>query len=234
MSKYTTELRFYCETLAGFSASAGQLNISQIISAARPQIFNFDYPIFDPAHKEELETKILLHYYLREIAFETVGVWKLYLQSTMLEIMPYYNQLYETAALKIDPLTNFKSTETAKRDVTSNATATGSSNQDSDSSASSTNQDAYSDTPQGSLSGVKTLNYLTNARIVDDDSNSTTSTTARSNSDTTAASSEANNVNITGYRGISSSQLVKEYRDNILNIDQMIIDDLASLFFNLY
>lgn len=94
MSKYTTEIRWIVEQ-ANFPADEN-LTIDQLIDNALPSIFNFEYPIWDVSYKAILEHKIILHYYLREIAFETVGVWKLFLNQTLNEIMPYYNQLYKT------------------------------------------------------------------------------------------------------------------------------------------
>ena len=35
-----------------------------------------DYPIFDENYREVLETKILKHFYFREIGFETFALWK--------------------------------------------------------------------------------------------------------------------------------------------------------------
>lgn len=104
MSKYTTELRYICETYAGYDESQDRLKVAEIIERARPKVFDFDYPIFDPAYKQVLETKIIKHYYLREIGAETVGVFKLFLDRTLNEIMPYYNQMYESALLKYNPL----------------------------------------------------------------------------------------------------------------------------------
>ncbi len=40
---------------------------------------------------------------MQEIGLETVGQWKLKLEDKLNLIMPYYNQLYESAQLKIDP-----------------------------------------------------------------------------------------------------------------------------------
>ena len=45
MSKYTTQLRFICETLAGLDESAGYTDVPTIIETARPQLFE-NYEIF--------------------------------------------------------------------------------------------------------------------------------------------------------------------------------------------
>lgn len=102
MSKYTTEVRFICETYAGREESGSYADVDEIISESREQIFG-EYPIFDEQYRPVLETKILRHYYTREICAETVGLWKLWLNNKMNEIMPYYNQLYQSELLKFNP-----------------------------------------------------------------------------------------------------------------------------------
>ena len=104
MSKYTTEVRFICESLTGHEESEGHDGIDEIIEQAIPLIFSFDFPIFDENYRDVLCTKILRHYYTREIGLETYGLWKLKLQTKLNEIMPYYNQLYKSELLKFNPL----------------------------------------------------------------------------------------------------------------------------------
>lgn len=104
MSKYTTELRFICERYAGLDESKGYDNVNEIIEEARPKIFDFNYPIFDETYRKPLETKIIRHFYTREIAAESVGLWKLWLQNKMCEIMPYYNQRYNSELITFNPL----------------------------------------------------------------------------------------------------------------------------------
>lgn len=104
MSRYTTELRNICEASIGRTEHAGFNDINAVITEAAPKVFNFDFPIFDESYRLVLETKILRHYYMREICCETVGLWKLYLQSKLCEIMPYYNQLYKSELFSFNPL----------------------------------------------------------------------------------------------------------------------------------
>lgn len=103
MSKYTTEVRYICEQAAGLEKSEGYKRIPEIIQAAIPMIFDFDFPVWKEEKRNDLETKILMHYYTREIGFETVGLWKLKLCEKLNLIMPYYNRLYEQVE-KINPL----------------------------------------------------------------------------------------------------------------------------------
>lgn len=104
MSKYTTEVRSICEVAAGLTESLGYNSINDILKQAAPNVFNFDWPIFDEAYRLPLEIKILKHFYTREIGLETVGLWKLKLDTKMNEIMPYYNQLYKSELIEFNPL----------------------------------------------------------------------------------------------------------------------------------
>lgn len=130
MSKYTTQVRFICETAAGLSESEGQASVKQIIAAAIPSVFDFDFPIFDESYRNVLETKILKHYYTREIGLETVGLWKLKLDTKLNEIMPFYNQLYKSELIEFNPMYdvdltrdhNLKREETTKQDATEKGT----------------------------------------------------------------------------------------------------------------
>lgn len=105
MAKYTTEIRSICEHYAGLTESTGFEDVDDIIEKSRSKIFQ-NYPIFNENHRAELEHKILKHYYMREIGFETVGLFKLFLNERMAEIMPYYNKLYESETFEFDPFKN--------------------------------------------------------------------------------------------------------------------------------
>ena len=103
MSKYTTEVRFLCESLTGHEQSVGFNSVNDIINQAVPIIFDFNFPIYDETYRPVLCAKILRHYYTREICEETYGLWKLRLQDRLDTIMPYYNQLYRSALLEFNP-----------------------------------------------------------------------------------------------------------------------------------
>ena len=243
MSEYTSQLRYICETLAGLSESTGYTNVSQVIAGARPKIFSFQYPIFQESYRETLETKIIKHYYTREIALESFGLWQLKLDTKMNEIMPYYNQLYASTLLEFDPFHDVDVTRqhTTENESTANTSTSGSTTTSatSETTTEGTNSSRYSDTPQGTISNLQANTYLSNATITDDDvtvnsqdsSNSGTSSTAN-----TAANNTENFLEtVTGKQGLQSySSMLLEYRETMLNIDMMVIDELAELFFNLY
>ena len=77
MSKYTTEVRYICETDSGLDESVGFNSVDDVISKSWDKIFTSKVPFFDEDYRKVLCCKILKHYYLREKGCETVGIWKL-------------------------------------------------------------------------------------------------------------------------------------------------------------
>ena len=210
MSKYTTEVRFICEHLAGLDESKGYDDTDDIIEAARPQIFDFEYPIFDEAYKPVLEHKILDHYYTREIGLETYGLWKQKLRAKMREIMPYYNKLYESELIEFNPLYS----DTPQGAVNGILGA--------------------EDEPSIGKNG-----YLTNARHVFGDTDGSVGTTEYGRTDTTNYGKTTNDLNsygelVQGYRGHNPSKSLMEFRKTFLNIDMMIINSLEDCFMQIW
>lgn len=196
MSRYTTEVRFICETSSGLLESVGYSKVDEVIQKSLPVIFDFDFPIFDEKYRSILESKILKHYYTREIAFETVGLWKLKLATKLNEIMVYYNQLYKSELLEFNPLYDVDitrqhisdsdgtrgttSSDNSEYDSNRDTNVTGRNSSDIDSSitgnTNSNKKDMYSDTPQGTITDLESGKYLTNARINNDVENNSSKT----------------------------------------------------------
>jgi hypothetical protein len=207
MSKYTTEVRFICESKSGLENSKGCDDVDEILNNSWNKIFTTKTEIFDENYRAVICKKILKHYYLREICSETVGIWKLWLNTRLEEILPYYNQLYKSALLEFNPLYDVNITRTHNRTIDENKTENGTStetstdkntgsgtrdntisgtNKNSDTSSvtdngSSNSKDLYSDTPQGALTGVETETYLTNARKITNTDSSTSESTNSGN-----------------------------------------------------
>lgn len=251
MSKYTTEVRFICESYSGLDESKGYDKVEEIIANSRAKVFDFHYPIYDEEYRSVLETKILKHFYTREIGAETVGLWKLWLNTRLNEIMPYYNQRYKSTLLEFNPLFDTDITTDKKTDSngTNDRTNNGSNNSVStghsktDATDNSDSWKYYSDTPQGGVSGLASMTYLTNA--THDTSNNTGTT--ETNSDGTATGTYSDKTNntysntedyiehITGKRGgLSYSKMLEEFRQTFLNIDMEVIHELDDLFMNLW
>ena len=234
MSKYTTELRFICESEAGYLESVGYNSVNDVISEARTKIFSFDYPIFDDTYKEVLETKILKHFYTREIGSETYGLFKLRLDAKMNEIMPYYNKLYNSELIEFNPIYASDITRIHMGSKQDNGeyseSVAGSYNNNKADTVNSTN--LYSETPQGSLQGVDNGSYLTNAtknQYTDETYENGTNSNAKMGN-TTNNTTDSYTEKVMGYDGHNPSKMISEFRNTFLNIDMMIIKELESLF----
>ena len=254
MSTFTTQIRFICESKAGLNESVGYDNIAQVIAGARPAIFDFPYPIFDETYRPVLETKILKHYYTREIGEETYGLWKLRLDTKMNEIMPYYNQLYKSTLLEFNPLYDVdinrthnatrKGTEILNGNVdtngqviaSTNANNTTTSDNTTDQTGTNGNTDKYSATPQGGLDGLAQDKYLTNARMItgNDTLNSKThsttddmidSTTDTSTNMTTATKNNTTINNTEDYlESVKGKQGTQSYASMILEFRETFLN----------
>lgn len=255
MSRYTTEIRFICETLAGKKKSTGYNDIDTVITAAAPLIFSFDYPIFDTTYKLPLEKKILKHYYTREIGYETYGLWKLKLDDRMNMLMPLYNQLYKSALIEFDPINDVNLTRQHlmhnNGEQNNNTTFTGNTTINNDRTLTHDYEEnllqLYSDTPQGGIDGMDIrnggMNYLTNA-TKNSNNNNYTDTDREDQTNTANNKTVGNNTvqntedyieTVIGKQGSSSfSALIKEFRETFLNIDKMLIDELSDLFIGLW
>lgn len=224
MSEYTTSLRWWCTSINNNDTS---LSIKDNITNALPTIFNFDFPIFNENYRETLEFKIIHHFYFREIGFETPALFRDFLYRRLNEIMPYYNQRYNSELLTYDPFETTKITTTGNNSGTNNQ----STSSNGSSSSNGGNSSAYSDTPQNGLSGVEDLNYLTNYTK---DSNNASGTSTSSGTSTGNATGQFTETK-TGKDGTESFMLLlKQYRESFLNIDMEVIKDLEDLFMQIY
>ena len=233
MSRYTIELRYLIE---------GNYDLGLK-----------DYPIFDESYREQLNNKIIQHYYFREIGLETEALFKNRLNQKMNEIMPYYNQMYESSKLKIDPLSTIDLEEVFSRkskttgEGTSSTSGTGN-NTNNFNSTDTTDYgkiSKFSDIAQAQTTPNEILNdkYLTSATVDDgQDKNTNTGTnTSQTESPTSGTSTDERNLDedttLTrkGNNGTASeSELLNMYRETFLNIDMMVIEDLSDLFLGIW
>lgn len=245
MSKYTTEIRYICEHLCGLDESKGYNDVDTIIAQSRTKIFNFSYPIFDESYRNVLETKILKHYYTREIGEETVGLWKLRLNRKLNEIMPYYNKLYEAGIEDLNPFlsTDMKTErstvggtnrnidegikgETSRSNVSTNTSDNVGKNKvnnrglaDNGTVENAKHTDLYSDTPQGQLTGVDDETYLTNARKVEDKSLGNHHTYTLDIGDSTV---ENKNTDIMSQRSTDSSDSTRTTSEDVNSTERYV------------
>lgn len=189
-----------------------------------------DYPIFDEEYRTILNNKILMHYYMDEIGFETAGLFKVYLNNKMNEIMPYYNELYKKQKdllLNFDKTTNL--TETFTRDNTTDTNTK--SNSTSSNTASGSSKNVYQDTPMGSITEQDIDNY-DHASSQEFNKNQNTSSIEDNSNLTGKATSLENYIRTkTGNNGrLYGIEILKMIKNNYMNIDEMVINELQDLF----
>ncbi|UMO75888.1 lower collar protein [Bacillus phage vB_BsuP-Goe15] len=134
MSSYTMQLRTYIEM---WSQAETGLSTAEKIEKGRPKLFDFNYPIFDESYRTIFETHFIRNFYMREIGFETEGLFKFHLETWLMINMPYFNKLFESELIKYDPLENTRvgvksntkndtdrnDNRDVKQDLTSNGTS---------------------------------------------------------------------------------------------------------------
>lgn len=185
------------------------------------------YPIFDEAYRSRLNSKIIDHYYNEEIALETIDLFVFGMRKKMNEIMPYYNQLYLSERLEIDPLNTIDMKTVV--DSLSNSSAEQQANTSSDSVTDSKSRAVNSTLPQQRLR--PDADYATSA--ADSVSNSEAANSANEHG-TSEQSDESNTTQrMTGFSG-SQSDMLNSYRDTFLNVDLMVISELSDLFMGVW
>ena len=172
--------------------------------------------------KDRLATKIVDHYYMREIGYETIGLFKHYAKVYMQEIMERYLPLIYSNSIKYDPLVNVD----YKEEFTRNITGSGESTSTNNASGLSVN----SDTPQGEITKANILagNYASNTGASE--------TESEINDSTSNTTDETYTKNVKGNSGVSATaqKMIQQYRENIIAIDEQIIKELDKLFMGLY
>lgn len=88
MSRYTTEYRFILENEEWTDERLGLA----------------DFPIFDESYRSGLVAKIKSHFMFDEIGSETPARHAQRVKNKLFNIMPYYNQLYESCLIQINPM----------------------------------------------------------------------------------------------------------------------------------
>lgn len=247
MSNYTTELRWYCESLFPTNTGKGFNDIETVLKKVHTKVFNFDYPIFDESYRTTFEIMILRHFYTREIGFETIGLWKLKLCDKLNVIMPYYNKWYESELIEFNPLWdtdytrkgNIKDTNKSETNGKQDSTTTDKGN--STNSSSNKGISKFADTPQGTVDDLENGTYLTNATITEDStSGKSTAENTNNYSTTNESKREANNLNeyletVQGNRGVfDNGTMLKHYRETFVNINNMVLKELEDLFMLLW
>lgn len=220
MSKYTTELRYVCATYTRPVVESwfkdyeltDYLTENQISVVEEAGLWN----------KSKLAKKIVDHYFMREIGFETPALFQHYAKVYMNEIMERKLPLIYSNSIEYDPLINVDFTETFQRESSGNA------------SSSSTNNGSglavNSDTPQGQISKTAILGgqYAS--------STGASESTSNIEDESETSNNEEYTKKVKGNSGVSATaqKMIFQFRENIIAIDEDIIKELDKLFMGIY
>ena len=120
--------------------------------------------------KEKLAKKIVDHFLMEQIGFETMGLFKHQVKVKMQELMEYNLPLIYSASIEYDPLVNVDYTETMDRTIENSGL------------------DVNSDTPQGQISKTSILagDYASNTSAGENSTDEDYTKTVRGNSGVSA------------------------------------------------
>jgi len=221
------------------------------------------YPIFDASYRAGLNQKILDHYRFHEICEPVSSDWLFLLNRTLNETMPYFNQLYVSAATSINPLVSFSRTEAENiaSEGASTGTTTGTMARQAEAertaateraeSASDRNygKTVESDTPPGllTMSDIEGNVYASRAAVNDDrntrtgtvhnedtaDERNTENATTEATTAQSGTGTTARTRTETGH-DVPLAELVKLHRETFLNIDMMVVRAVSDCFIQCY
>lgn len=196
-----------------------------------------DYPIFDESYRDGLNTKIINHFLMREIAHETIELFVHRLNTKMREIMPYYNQVF--LAIKqgegIDPFESYNTESSSTTKTSGDATSTNEATSKSDGKGASTSNSTtrasehpydYDANPNGLYGTSVNEGATSGATSSSDSSASRSGSVSRETRDGEATSKARGRTQ--SYADIASGILTSYY-----NVDMMIIAELENLFYQL-
>lgn len=219
MSKYTTTLYDLMEDV---NEGKEDLTIDEKITNLAGVLFDFNYPYPTPEDKTRIERAIIKHYLMREIAFETVGLFKLKLNDRLNLIMPKYNLAYQNLDKEVSPYINniIQEKGSNNRNSTSKAETSGRDTREGNTF------ETTSDTPQGILTELKEGKYSSGASAsVSNDSGNTN--TSSSGSDVEIGT---NKRELESLQGLTGMEAFRIYFDNLISLDEELVYEFSDLF----
>ena len=199
------------------------------------KLFDFEYDFYEESKKEQFEQKFIDYFYMREIEHATAEEFKHELRTKLNLIAPYYKQLYETElkSKNIEFLLNKDLKETFIREVESDTESLSNFNNESNGKAKVETLSTTNDTPQNRIDDLD--KYVSSASKDKNTSKASSSDNGSSISQNSNSAKEETTLISKGNIGTTSSaQLLRDWRDVLINIDMMILEECEELFFKLF
>ena len=200
-------------------------------------LFPRNFPFYTDS--EELRLNFIQKFYdeymFREIGFETVERFKRSLLGKLNKIMPYYTQLYHTEleSKNINFMLNKDLIETFEREVSGSSEVNSNSTTNATGTSTVNSNDIMYDTPNSRIDDI--TKYPTQGSQGENNATSSSNATSSNNQTGENTQTEKTSLISKGNIGITSSaQLLKEWREVIINIDEMILNELEDLFMLLF
>lgn len=234
MSNYTIELRKCLEEKVGLEMFNNALS---------------SYPIFDENYRNVLNNKIKDNFYFREIGIQPYGKFCFMLRRKMNLIMSVYNKYYETESINFNPLFNIDITETFEHENKTNGKLKNINNGETTNVSRETNSTTgenvgmSNDTPnqETTKDDIKNGRFLSSSSYDENKTSNTGESNITSNSINTNNQDLENNTletytkkTIGSSAGLPFSKAIMQYREILINIDEMILNDLEDLFMQIW
>lgn len=235
----------YTVSMAKYTLLLKQLADTEKETNGEFKIFSFDYDFYtdDEELKALFEESFIETYYFEEINAETVARWKHNLKARLNIIAPYYKKLYETElrTKNIDFMLN----KDLREEIINEGTTNNVSNtvnkvsglNDTINTTKNISDNSHSDTPITKINDID--KYMsdysrdnfngenkTNIKNTSDSTNKAEGTTKNSNKQILVSKG---NIGIT-----SSAELLKGWRDILIDINKLMIEDMHDMFLNIY
>lgn len=176
--------------------------------------------------KEKLADKIIDHYFMREIGYETPALFQHFAKIKMKEIMEYQLPVVYSNSLEYDPL------ESVLFDITETRKIKGTGSSESESNSSGTGLSISSDTPQ---TNIKKSDILA-GKYASQTNASESETGVKGKTDTNSETEEEFKHHEQGNKGVLDSyqKMLVDYRKSLVAVDREIIEELNDLFMGIY
>ena len=199
------------------------------------KLFDFKYDFYEESKKEQFEQKFIDYFYMREIEHATAEEFKHELRTKLNLIAPYYKQLYETElkSKNIEFLLNKDLKETFIREIESDTESLSNFSNESNGKAKVETLSTTNDTPQNKVDDLdKYISSASKDKNTSDTSSSDNGSSISQNSNT--AKEETTLISQGNIGTTSSAQLLRDWRNVLINIDMMILEECEELFFKLF
>lgn len=176
--------------------------------------------------KEKLASKIVDHYYMREIGYETPALFQHFAKIKMKEIMEYELPVVYSNSLEYDPL------ESVLFDITETRKIKGTGESSSESNSNGSGLSVASDTPQTNINKQDILR----GQYASQTNASESSTGVTGNTSTKSDTQEEFTHHEQGNKGVLDSyqKMLVDYRKSLVAVDREIIEQLDELFMGIY